>query len=72
MGPKKTEPVSMPMGKMENNVPDSMASKLNFCCRLIAIEPNVIKLIPNINIPRQADIKTRFFLYIQILLPDVV
>ena len=57
------DPNNIPIGKIENRAPDEISSRLNFIFSPGAIEPRVMRPIPNKNIPRQAAKKTRFLLY---------
>ena len=63
-----SEPANIPRGKMENNVPDEISSRLNFSFRPVATEPNVIRPTPKSNMPVQAAKKTNLVLYMPALL----
>jgi hypothetical protein len=54
-GPKSNDPDKIPKGKIENNVPNEIASSENFSRSPGAMEPNVISETPNSSIPRQAE-----------------
>jgi hypothetical protein len=67
-GPKMREPTNIPIGKIENKVPEAISSRLNFSFKPVATYPNVIRPIPKSNMPVQAAKKISFGLNIPALL----
>ena len=63
-GPKINDPNRIPIGKMENSVPEAISSNLNFSFSPVATAPRVINAIPKSSIPAQAAKKTDLVLYI--------
>ena len=50
-GPKNNDPDKIPKGRIENSVPNAIASSENFSFRPGATEPSVINEMPKSNIP---------------------